>query len=142
MPEREDYGSAAIRHARDAALLLDSGRVDNATYLAGYGVECGLKLLVQSGGGPLPKTLGHDLRSLTGKALELAALLSPAMRRYRPDDEPEVRFAVERWSPDLRYQRTGGLDEATARRMLAAAQVCVDRIACALILDGLASFSP
>lgn len=134
----EHYVSAAVRHALDADRLFQQGRLDNAAYLAGYGVECSLKAVVELGGGMLPKMLGHHLVALQGAALELANLLSPGIRRYRVGDEPDVRFLAQNWVPSLRYEESGAVTAEVAGRFVSAARICVDRIVYPMILDGLA----
>ena len=75
------FASAAARHWRDAQLLFDCDRFDNAAYLAGYAVECSLKVLLQVGT-LAPRAFGHELDRLSGDALFLACLLTPSVRRY------------------------------------------------------------
>lgn len=137
----EDYVSAAIRHTSDAEFLLGRGRVDNAGYLAGYGVECSLKAVVRLGGGLLPKALGHNLENLHGAALELATLLSPGIRRYRVEDGPRVSFLIHYWDPELRYERSGSMTVDQARSLVREARTRVRHIVHPMILDGLAGVS-
>jgi hypothetical protein len=133
----DDFASAALRHESDARHLLAHSRLDNAGYLAGYGVECSFKLLVERFGGPAPAALGHDLAALGGRALDLAALLSPGTRRYRVDDHPDVQYATRSWAVGQRYASTGTRVQADAARLVAAASAAVREIVMRLVLDGL-----
>ncbi len=131
----EDFGSAALRHARDSEQLFDINHFDNAAYLAGYAVECSCKVLIECTDRLSPKALGHDLTNLAGRALSFARLLSPGMPRYRPDDV-DVDFTFQRWTPEMRYEATGEVTQGEAQRLVRAAQVCLDRIVFPLVLDG------
>jgi HEPN domain-containing protein len=77
----EDFLSASVRHYNDSKYLHDKGRFDNAAYLAGYVVECGLKAILQVYGHGA-KTYKHDIAALHGPALDLATMLSPGASRY------------------------------------------------------------
>ena len=50
----ENFGSAAARHWEDAQRLHVIGRADNSAYLAGYAIECSLKVLIEITG-QIPK---------------------------------------------------------------------------------------
>ena len=50
MQMQEHYASAASRHVEDARYLCDARRWDNAGYLAGYVVECGVKAVINRAG--------------------------------------------------------------------------------------------
>jgi hypothetical protein len=39
----DDYAQAAVRHYRDAEILAELGRFDNAGYLMGFAAECAMK---------------------------------------------------------------------------------------------------
>jgi HEPN domain-containing protein len=132
----EDYASAAFRHDSDANFLLGHGRLDNAGYLAGYVVECCLKALIACGEGPGSRALGHDLTSLAGQALTLAALLSPGLSRYDVTDDLDVRHVLAAWHPDCRYDATGLTTREEAERRLRAARASKERVLLPLILDG------
>ncbi|MCD6327601.1 HEPN domain-containing protein, partial [bacterium] len=98
----DDFASATARHYCDSQLLLAEQRFDNAAYLAGYAVECGLKALIMHGGGQ-PRAYSHELSTLGGKALDLAVLLSPALRHYHINIIGEMLRACDGWKPELRY---------------------------------------
>lgn len=115
--------------------MLAEQRLDNAAYLAGYAVECGLKALVLYGGGQ-PREYGHELPTLAGKALDLAVLLSPAMRRYHIDTMDEMLGACHGWGPDLRYTKTGDMSDAKAKKFGQAARMSFERLLIPMILDG------
>ena len=131
----EDFGSAAARHYCDAELLLAEQRFDNAAYLAGYAVECGLKALILHGGGQ-PREYSHELRTLGGKALDLAVLLSPRMRRYHIDVIDVMLEACHEWKPGLRYARTGEIPLIKAEEFGRAARMSFERLLIPMVLDG------
>ena len=133
----EEFASAAMRHHSDANFLGDDGRLDNSGYLAGYVVECSLKVLVECcQEGPRGLALGHDLTNLAGRALTLAALLTPGVSRYDVTDDTDICHVLREWRSECRYGATGQttVEEMKTRRR--AAQVCIDRILLPLILDG------
>jgi hypothetical protein len=133
MPDpQEDYFSAGLRHLRDARVL--AGASDNAAYLAGYVVECGLKRVIQFYDNARPH--GHDLVGMQGRALALAALMAPGAARYRVDLIPDLEQACQDWSSDLRYRRTGDLDRAASGRLVAVADAFLQRLFLPLVLDG------
>ena len=132
----EDFASAAARHYCDSELLLAKQRLDNAAYLAGYAVECGLKALILHAGGHPRAAYSHNLSALAGKALELAVLLSPAMRRYYIDTIDEMLDASRDWDPALRYAASGQTAPAKAKDLGRAARMSFERILIPMILDG------
>ncbi len=133
----DDFVSAALRHAEDAGLLLREGRYDNAGYLAGYAVECSWKTLISFCSGPAPRSISHDLTTLTGRALELTSILFPGGQvLYRLDVDPAQAKAAWGWSPSWRYATTGTVGQAQAKQLVQAAVDCSERIVHALILDG------
>lgn len=136
----EDYGSAARRHLRDAHALLAQEREDNAAYLAGYVLECSLKRLLEIHHDQGPKGYGHDLQTLSGRALVLAALLSPAATRYRIDDLEVLPEMVAFWTPNQRYFRTGAV--VNGRLMVEGAEAVYERILVEAILDGRGALNP
>ena len=131
----EDFGSAVARHYCDAELLLTARRFDNAAYLAGYAVECSLKALISCSGGH-PKAYSHELSTLAGKALDLAVLLSPAMRRYHIDVIDVMLRACDGWKPELRYTKTGNTSDAKAKEFSRAARMSFEWLLIPMILDG------
>lgn len=132
----EDFFSSALRHFEDSSTLYALGRVDEAAYLAGYVIECGLKKLLEVHRGTDARGYGHDLRGMTAQALALAALLAPASARYRVDEIPSLAPAMSYWSPELRYWTTGDVRSSDARLMLDAAIGVVRVVLIALVLDG------
>ncbi|WP_058553880.1 hypothetical protein [Thiohalocapsa sp. ML1] len=66
----EDFPAAARRCFHDGTLLLDHGRLANASHLFGLGAECALKVLLRDHPGAelerwhLPKLRDHALKSL------------------------------------------------------------------------------
>lgn len=97
----EDFFSSALRHFEDSSTLYALGRVDEAAYLAGYVIECGLKKLLEVHRGTDARGDGHDLRGMTAQALALAALLAPASARYRVDEIPLAGAGDELLEPGI-----------------------------------------
>ena len=132
----EDFFSSAIRHYEDAVQLSALGRADEAAYLAGYVIECGLKKLLEVQRGGSSKAYGHDLRGMSAQGLSLAALLAPASIRYRVDKIPALSAAMDFWKPELRYWTTGDVKATDAALMLSAATGVMREVLVPLILDG------
>jgi HEPN domain-containing protein len=133
MQVRENYASAASRHVRDARTLCEASRWDNAGYLAGYAVECGVKAAVELAG----VRLRRHLDDIPPKFLVLAADLSLAARRYRLDMDPDVAAAQNMWTTTLRYTETGTLPARDARDLVDGAERVFRRTVVAMVLDGL-----
>lgn len=129
----EDYFSASLRHLRDSQSLADVS--DNAGYLAGYVIECGLKRLLELSGSN-SRQYGHDLKNLHGRALTLAALLAPGAVRYRVDTISALESVAAEWSPDLRYWASGALAEERKQRLLKVADELFEKLLVPLVLDG------
>jgi len=75
----DDYPGAASKHVLDSEALLAARRFDGAGYLAGYAVECTIKTLIRLEGQSLR---GHNLETLSCKAMGLAALPRQRTARY------------------------------------------------------------
>ena len=104
----EDFASAAVRHWDTAVFLGAAGRWQQAAYLAGYLAECSLKALLKHAvPSILPRPMGHNLIALSGDALEMAWLLTPATRRYRVEPVISGAPGIGDWRPEHRYERTG-----------------------------------
>lgn len=131
----EDYFSASLRHLRDSRSLHEPPGSDNAAYLAGYVIECGLKRLLELYDFA-PRSLGHDLQSLQGRALVLAALLAPGSTRYRVDGITELETASKEWSPEMRYWESGKLSEKSKERLMKVAAEIYEHLLIPMVLDG------
>ncbi|MCD6327204.1 hypothetical protein J7M28_06600, partial [bacterium] len=81
-------------------------------------------------------TYGHELPALAGNALELAVLLSPALRRYHTDVIDVMLRACDGWKPELRYTKTGNTSDADAKEFCQAARMSFERLLIPMILDG------
>ena len=136
----EAFVSAAARHWEDAQTLFMENRFDNAAYLAGYAVECSLKVLVQAAG-TTPKSLGHELKALSGDALLVACLMTPSVRRYHIPQSADFDDLVKRWTPEMRYQATGEVSRTTAETWLRAAEQTYRAIVIEAVLDGWSEMS-
>lgn len=132
--QNEDYLSASIRHYNDSERLYDTGRLDNAAYLAGYVVECGLKAILQVYGHSA-KAYGHNITALHGPVLDLATLLSPGSSRYRSDRIQNLGRDMATWKPEMRYCRTGMMAQADAKKIMKAATDVFDSVVVKIILD-------
>jgi len=132
--QNEDFLSASVRHYNDSTHLYAKGRLDNAAYLAGYVVECGLKAVLQVYGHGV-RAYGHNIAALHGPALDLAMVLSPGSSRYRSDRITSLGFDLAVWKPEMRYHRTGVLAQADAERIMKAAREAFDSVVTEMILD-------
>lgn len=127
-----DYGSAASRHLRTARHLLSDNRWDNAGYLAGYAAECGVKAAIEKAG----ILLKQHVNEISSDKLVLAADLSLAARRFPLDLDSDWSHLQANWSTELRYSKTGTLDEADASQLVECANVVFENTVGAMVLDG------
>ena len=132
----EDFISAAVRHFDDSEHLLNESRIDNAGYLAGYVVECSLKAVIMCGSGPHPRQYGHDLALLGREALDLALLLSPSLRCYRPETIDEITQGSRNWQPSWRYAATGDLTQQKAQEIIESGKKAFEQLIIPIVLDG------
>lgn len=142
MDERTDMVSAALRHLRDARVLLDGGPADSEPYtspdqawhLAGFGPECARKAVLPERG--WDQLIGHDLGEASDEIVDWVEALDPRSGRFPIrrlfDDRPELAL----WQPQHRYQRTGTTSVEKARRLLDQAQEVSDRVLVSLWLAG------
>ncbi len=90
--------------------MLDAGRTAGAVYLAGYGVECGLKALIlaQVPAGPRQTRVVDD--EFCGRNAHSFSWLLTLGRRYNapapPAEVARSLTAVGDWTTDLRYEPT------------------------------------
>jgi HEPN domain-containing protein len=118
---RADFQILADERSDDAEFLLKSGRYGCAYYIAGYAVECALKVVIsdRTKEGDFPpkdsaKYYSHDLQQLLG----LAGLQS-AFDTERSKDKAFGAYwkTVTNWDEQARYQ-TG--EQRLAEDMVAA----------------------
>jgi HEPN domain-containing protein len=76
----DDFAKTAEQMMFDARTLRQAGAHRNACYLAGYVVECTLKVLLEKEG--LTPEHTHDLESLHDKVAQLQVLGNPVVARY------------------------------------------------------------
>ena len=134
----EDYFSSALRHYEDSRRLgrrLAAARSENAAYLGGYVIECGLKRVLELHGHSA-RSYGHNLKVMHGKALALASLLAPGVLRYRIDGIPGIVEACAKWRPEMRYWKTGTLTTDQFESLEKARDEIFQRVLVPLILDG------
>ncbi|MBK5967422.1 MULTISPECIES: hypothetical protein [Thiorhodovibrio] len=108
MTESEpDYRAAARRCHKDGTLLLEQGRLANASHLFGLGAECALKLLLEGHQGAdvklshLPELRDHALKSLRRRrdgAVQQLLNSDSYMLGWRIDNRywPDAAFSEER----------------------------------------------
>ncbi|MBI1790050.1 MAG: hypothetical protein HYR60_21165 [Acidobacteria bacterium] len=130
----DDFSAAAAKHLIDSKTLLAAARWDGAGYLAGYGVECAVKLIIQVEG---RNPTGH-LPGISATAAQLAGL--PGTRSGRYVTIPAIHSVpLGRpigWAPGLRYEAEGGVDEAAARAWAAEAERLYTEVVLPMRLDG------
>lgn len=76
----DDFAKTAERMMFDARTLRQAGAHRNACYLAGYVVECTLKVLLEKAG--LTPEYTHDLESLHDEVAQLLLLGNTVVARY------------------------------------------------------------
>ena len=139
----EDYASAAARHWDNVDFLATANRWQEAAYLAGYIAECSLKALLEhTAPGILLRLLGHNLIALTGEALEMAVLLTPASRRYPISTLFPGGPGAGQWRPEHRYEATGFLPDNEFQVIVAEAQHIGRLVLIELVLDGIVEDIP
>lgn len=130
--------SAALRHVRDAAYLLDASHpgqsIDQAFHLAGFGPECARKALL--GDRVFDKVLGHRFDAGVELVLDAALALDPQARRYSPRGWAARYPALPTWSEQSRYYATGTKTDASARPVVEQAARAVHDTVVALFADG------
>jgi HEPN domain-containing protein len=127
----EDYPAAALRHLKDAEMLLRHRRFDNTYYLSGYVVECVFKTVITHGGLPA-RPFAHRLTSLH-QGLVFLGESSALWYRYHP----RWPAPLADWSPEVRYARSGRVDGSSAKEAFESAKANVRDVLAAMILDGL-----
>ncbi len=129
----EDFISAAVRHVRDAELLLAKQSRDQAWHLAGFSHECARKAYLE--GSWVAKTLGHDFTLGSELVLEVAEALDPRVSRYPVTNwvgqHPEIRD----WLPKHRYERSGSSKDRPVEALVSSARHAVDECMVSLLLD-------
>ncbi len=123
----DNYPEAARKHVLDCEALLGASRYDGAGYLAGYAVECTLKTLIwvetrKKGSG------GHDLKSLSARALQLACLPAQQTAKYVKGQTVTSLRGPAGWRSTLRYEPEGTVSEADCRAWVSQARRLHDTI--------------
>jgi hypothetical protein len=103
-----DFASAALRHLRDADVLVTTSPVQSL-HLAGFGPECARKAALTRGWAT--RALGHDAAQpeLVAWALDLDGVAARTVGTPAPDLG---------WRPDCRYWASGARTGAEARAMV------------------------
>lgn len=101
--------SLAQARVADARTLLNAKRFDAAYYLAGYAIECALKVCIAKKTKPhdfpdkefARRVFTHDLEELA----ELAGLMKPLRLQFRQDAALESKWGIVKdWSAVSRYE--------------------------------------
>jgi len=135
----EDYAAAAGKHCTDARTLLTENRPDGAAYLSGYAVECMLKTLVQVEKNHNLLVKGHNLNTLSLKALDLATLASGKTFRYLKHvaiTNIPYRTPPGGWSETLRYFPAGTIPATQAGAWVSDAEGLYVDVIGGLVKDG------
>lgn len=137
---QECFSNAAGRHLCDAEIMLQNHRWDNAVYLAGYVVECALKLLVNHyfKNDKAAAKYGHDLEELEGKAIARLRVLYPILDKQLPASRTFGTVLAE-YHPERRYARSGLWTEEEAKKAVKRAEEIYREIIPKLVLNGLIS---
>lgn len=133
-----DLVSAALRHVSDAEHLADPNgshpSPDQAHHLAGYAPECMRKATL--GVRWFDMAIGHRFDAAAERVIDFAIAMEPMALRYNPPARASRFPVVAQWREDVRYQRTGSIDPATAQQCVAEAREMVDEMLFALWADG------
>jgi HEPN domain-containing protein len=131
----DNYPEAARKHVLDSEALLSANRYDGAGYLAGYAVECTLKTLIwvetSRGGG------GHNLNSLSTKALQLAGLPTQKTAAYAKGPMiTSLLYGPAGWRETLRYEPEGAVTRADCEAWVSEARRLHDAVIIPMKFDG------
>lgn len=129
--EKQGYLSAALRHCRDAEVLLTTSP-DQSWHLAGFGPECMRKACLE--GNLFDKAIGHGWDERTEGLLDFAVSVSPQAWRYRLEGWGS-RGRLQEWNPQHRYDKTG-THSADADALVTECADLVDRVHQELWMDG------
>ena len=135
----DDHPEAARKHLDDASVLSTNGRLDGASYLTGYVVECCLKSLIHHETGVAPRwrgRRGHDLRLLATWVSRCCALAGSRTARYvAPVVLSLSSGSIAVWNPEMRY-RAPSMAAADAAQWLADARAVYQGTVAQMLLDG------
>jgi HEPN domain-containing protein len=123
---RTELRKLAVDRLADARALLDAGRWDGASYLAGYVVELSLKARICKTlkWAEFPVTRKEFERFQSFKTHDLDSLLRLSARESYVKAKLFTEWStVQPWDPEQRYQPTGQITEQSARAMVGAAAV-------------------
>ncbi|SFU84921.1 HEPN domain-containing protein [Alicyclobacillus macrosporangiidus] len=133
---QDRYGQAASRHLRDAGLLLQNGRFDNAVYLAGYVAECCLKSVIEVFTTYLhARSYGHNLSKLEGVGLQRAIRVCPQAQSYVPS-VALTHTPLAHAHPVRRYWKNGVWTQQCADAVVKLAKEIYRETIIRLVLDG------
>ena len=137
---QESFSNAAGRHLRDAEILLDNERLDNAVYLAGYVVECSFKVLVElyfKNDQGAAKKYGHELNELEGLAMERLRVLYPMLDKQLPASSiSDTVLDTYPYHPQRRYAKSGLWTKEEVKLAVECTREIYGKIILKLVLDG------
>ena len=137
-PMQESFSNAAGRHLRDAEILLENERFDNAVYLAGYVVECSFKVLVElyfKNDQGAAKKYGHELNELEGLAMERLRVLYPMLDKQLPASSIS-NTVLATYHPERRYAKSGLWTKEEVKLAVECTREIYGKIIPKLVLDG------
>jgi hypothetical protein len=135
---RTDLLSAALRHCRDAELLLKEGpdrSVEQALHLVGFGPECVRKACIDDN--VADQALGHAFQDASDTVLEFLLALDPAAARYEiANHASQLAKIRSRWRVECRYLKTGTANPSEVDELVKEGRQYVDRWMAELWCDG------
>lgn len=134
-PEQRAMLSSALRHARDAEILLAEDAFDGAWHLAGFAQECARKVGLSEGWSQ--KLLGHGVGNDAEQALELLLAMDGHAARLRLEGWGGQGTLLAQWTPEVRYAPTGTILASKASGLTAQSRERVDAVAQSLWCNGL-----
>lgn len=138
---RTDLLSAALRHCRDAELLLRPGpdrSVEQALHLAGFGPECVRKACIDDN--VADQALGHAFQDASDTVLDFLLALDPAAARYElANHASELEKIRSRWRVECRYLKTGSANLSDVTELVQEGRRYVGHWMAELWCDGVVS---
>lgn len=135
---QHDALSAALRHVRDAELMLarpePERSLEGAWHLAGFGPECARKAMLDDAS--LDRAIGHGIAEASELALEFAIAVDPRARRYGADAFVERFPVLGFWDVSHRYIATGVASSGPVEELVATARRVVDTTVLEIWADG------
>lgn len=112
MTRQDNYADAHRRHLKDANLLFCKARWPNADHLYGLSAECGLKVVIKTLVGQVPKEYRKHVNKLW--PIYCTLIEGRGETRYLMDGEPFRDW--KDWKMEDRYAHCGHVDRERAQR--------------------------